>query len=264
MGFHWDRRLAHIVGPPNDAQGDGGQIGGYGWVRASVTMTAQIEQNDRDEPNNRSVHTPKQHRGFATRAAAYLVVVAIFISWSAYALAAGPRVILLRGWFGVFSTGLDSIGDQLKAQGIDVEVAGHLYWSTAITEILRERSAGQTRLLVLVGHSQGANNVINIARALQSHGVTVDLLVTISPFLQNSIPVNVVKAINYYQAPGWGQPVAADRGFRGKIENVNLAGDLTVTHITIDKNPKVQAGILHEIATLAQQAADQKSTAVAR
>ena len=87
---------------------------------------------------------------------------------------------------------------------------------------------------------------------------------TISPFLQNSIPANVVKAINYYQAPGWGQPVAAERGFHGKIENVNLAGDLTVTHITIDKNPKVQAGILREIATLAQQASDQKSTAAPR
>jgi hypothetical protein len=227
-------------------------------------MTAQIGQKDRSEPNNRFVHTPKQHRNFATRAGACLAAVGIFICWSTYALAAGPRVILLRGWFGVFSTGLDSIADHLKAQGIEVEVAGHLYWSTAITELLRDRSAGQSRLLVLVGHSQGANNVINIARALQSHGVTVDLLVTISPFLQNSIPANVVKAINYYQAPGWGQPVAADRGFRGKLETVNLASDLTVTHITIDKNPKVQAEILREIATLAQQAGDQKSSAAPR
>jgi hypothetical protein len=239
-------------------------MGGNRRVRASATMTAQIGQNEPGEPNNRFAHGPKQHRSLATRAGAYLVVVAIFMSWSAYALAAGPHVILLRGWFGVFSTGLDRIADQLKAQGIEVEVAGHLYWSTAVTQILRERSAGQARPLVLVGHSQGANNVINMARALQSHGVTVDLLVTISPFLQDSIPANVVKAINYYQAPGWGQPVAADRGFRGKIENVNLASDLTVTHITIDKNAKVQAGILHEIATLAQQAGDQKSTAVPR
>jgi hypothetical protein len=239
-------------------------MGGNRRVRASATMTAQIGQKDHGEPNIRFVHTPKQHRNFAARAGACLAVLAIFMLWSTYARAAGPRVILLRGWFGVFSTGLDTIADHLKAQGIDVEVAGHLYWSTAITEILRERSAGQTRLLVLVGHSQGANNVINIARALQSHGVTVDLLVTISPFLQNSIPANVVKAINYYQAPGWGQPVAADRGFHGKIENVNLASDLTVTHITIDKNPKVQAGILHEIAALAQQAGDQKSTAAPR
>jgi hypothetical protein len=239
-------------------------MGGNRRVRASATMTAQIGQKDHGEPNIRFVHTHEQHRNFAARAGACLAVLAILMLWSTYALAAGPRVILLRGWFGVFSTGLDSIADHLKAQGIEVEVAGHLYWSTAITEILRERSAGQTRLLVLVGHSQGANNVINIARALQSHGVTVDLLVTLSPFLQDSIPANVVKAINFYQAPGWGQPVAAERGFRGKIENVNLASDLTVTHITIDKNPKVQAEILHEIATLAQQAGDPKSTAVPR
>ncbi len=227
-------------------------------------MTAQIGQKYRGEENNRFVHTRKQHCIFATRARTCFALVAIFILWSQFALAAGPRVILLRGWFGVFSTGLDRVADQLKAQGIEVEVAGHLYWSTAVTEILRERSAGQTRLLVLVGHSQGANNVIDIARALQSHGVKVDLLVTISPFLQNSIPANVAKAINYYQAPGWGQPVTADRGFHGKIENVNLAGDSTITHITIDKNPKVQADILQEIASLAQQAGDQKPTAVPR
>jgi hypothetical protein len=245
---------------PQVAQGGWEAIGG---LEQSATMTAQIGQKDRDQPNIRFIHTPKQLRNFAANGAC-LAVLAIFMLWSTYALAAGPRVILLRGWFGVFSTGLDRIADHLKAQGIEVEVAGHLYWSSAITKILRERSAGQTRLLVLVGHSQGANNVINIARALQSHGVTVDLLVTISPFLQDSIPANVVKAINFYQAPGWGQAVTAERGFRGKIENVNLASDLTVTHITIDKNPKVQAEILHEIATLAQQAGDPKSTAVPR
>jgi hypothetical protein len=229
-----------------------------------MTMTAHIGQQDRGEANSRFVKARKHWRTFAIRAGACLAVVAIFTLRPAFALASGPRVVLLRGWFGVFSTGLDSIADQLKAQGIDVEVKGHMYWSTALTEILRDRSAGQSRLLVLLGHSQGANNVINMARALESHGVTVDLLVTISPFLQNSIPANVVKAVNYYQSPGWGQPLEADRGFHGKIVNNNLVGDLTVTHITIDKNQKVQADIVHEIATLAQQGSDQKPIAVPR
>ncbi len=80
------------------------------------------------------------------------------------AIAAGPRVILLRGWFGVFSTGLDSVADQLKQRGIEAEVAGHLNWSNEVAEILRERSAGRTGPLVLVGHSQGANNIIDMAR----------------------------------------------------------------------------------------------------
>jgi hypothetical protein len=239
-------------------------MGGIDGLRGSTMMTAQIGQEDRGDANNKFVQAPKHRRTLAIRTGVCLAVAAVLSLWSAVAFAAGPRVILLRGWFGVFSTGLDRIADQLKAQGIEVEVGGHLYWSAALTEIVRERSAGQSRPLVLVGHSQGANNVINMARALQSHGIPVDLLVTISPFLQDSIPTNVVKAINYYQAPGWGQALEGDRGFHGKIMNVNLVGDLTVTHITIDKNQKIQAEIVHEIATLAQQAGDQKPTAVPR
>ena len=76
------------------------------------------------------------------------------------ALATGPRVILLRGWFGVFSTGLDSIADQLKALGIEAKVARHLNWSNEVAEILRNRSGGYSGSLVLVGHSQGADNVM--------------------------------------------------------------------------------------------------------
>jgi hypothetical protein len=68
-----------------------------------------------------------------------------------------PRVILLRGWFGVFSMGLDTVTEQLKAQGINAEVAGHLSWQNEVAEILRERAAGRTGPLILVGHSQRAN-----------------------------------------------------------------------------------------------------------
>ncbi len=159
-------------------------------------------------------------------------------------------MILLRGWFGVFSTGLDSVADQLKALGIEAEVAGHLNWQNEVTEILRDRSAGRVGPLVLVGHSQGANNVIDIARALQPYNVTVDLLIALSPFLQNPVPANVVKAIDFYQGPGWGQPLEAERGFHGKIVNINLVDDPTISHIGMDKSEKVQAEILKEITAL--------------
>ena len=166
------------------------------------------------------------------------------------ALAAEPRVILLRGWFGVFSTGLDGIADQLKALGIKTEVAGHLNWSNEVADILRDRAAGHSGPLVLVGHSQGANNVIDMARSLQAYNVTIDLMVTLSPFMQNPVPANVVKAIDYYQGPGWGQPLEADRGFHGKIVNINLVDDPTISHIGMDKSTKVQAEIVQDIIAL--------------
>jgi alpha-beta hydrolase superfamily lysophospholipase len=180
-----------------------------------------------------------------------LMVAAVIVSLGAVTYAAGtPRVILLRGWFGVFSMGLDSVTDQLKAQGINAEVAGHLSWQNEVAEILRERSAGRTGPLILVGHSQGANNVIDMARALEAAHVTVDLLITLSPFMQNRVPLNVAKAINYFQAPGWGQPLEAEPGFRGKLINVNLADDPTITHIGIDKSTKIQTEIVREIAAV--------------
>jgi len=190
--------------------------------------------------------------GNGARLADRLLVALAALGLFAYdgALAAEPRVILLRGWFGVFSTGLDRIADQLNALGIRAEVAGHLNWSNEVADILRDRSAGHSEPLVLVGHSQGANNVIDMARSLQAYNVTIDLVVTLSPFMQNLVPANVVQAIDYYQGPGWGQPLEPDRGFHGKIVNINLVDDPTISHIGMDKSTKVQAGVVREIVAL--------------
>jgi hypothetical protein len=186
------------------------------------------------------------------------IAVAAGLLWCSSAEAAGPHVLLLRGLFGVFSTGLDGIASQLKTKGITAEVAGHLRWSTAVTEIVRDRSAGQGGPIVLVGHSQGANNVIDMARELKSHNITVDLLVTLAPSSQNPIPSNVSRAINYYQAGGWGDAIVADRGFHGRISNVNLASNASISHITIDKDPKLQAEIVREIAAVVQRPREPK------
>jgi hypothetical protein len=191
---------------------------------------------------------------YGSRAGAWWVaaVMAVALLWCDCARAAEPRVLLLRGWFGVFSTGLDSLADELKSKGINAEVAGHLYWSTAVAEILKERAAGKNRPIVLIGHSQGANNVIDIARALEEKKIPVDLLVTLAPFMQYPIPANVVRAINYYQAPGWGAPLSGDSGFHGKLSNVDLAGDPTIFHITIDKSTRIHTELVREITALAQ------------
>ncbi len=81
-------------------------------------------------------------------------VIAVILVLYCSPARAETRVLLLRGWFGVFSTGLDAIADALKAKGIRAEVAGHLQWKTAADEILRERAQGKTDAIVLVGHSR--------------------------------------------------------------------------------------------------------------
>ena len=165
---------------------------------------------------------------------------------------AETRVILLRGWFGVFSAGLDEIAEALRAKGIQTEVAGHLSWRTAADDILRKRAEGNADALVLVGHSQGANNVIDMAQVLEAKNVPVALLVTLAPYRQNPIPGNVMRAINYYQSTGWGAPLTAGTGFRGKLSNIDVKEDTTVSHINIDKSARVQAEIAREIGAVAK------------
>ena len=163
---------------------------------------------------------------------------------------AETQVYLLRGWFGVFSTGMDSMAEELRGKGIRAEAIGHVSWKSTVSKVVKERAAGKTGLLVLVGHSQGANNVIEMARELETHKVPVDLLITLVPFLQDPIPSNVVRALNYYQSPGWGAPLTADRGFKGELSNIDIGNDLGIFHITIDKNARVQAEVVGAITAL--------------
>ena len=184
----------------------------------------------------------------ALRCAAAILSVTLLGCSSAQA--ADTFAYLLRGWFGVFSTGMDELATELNSHGVKANTIGHLSWKSTVSKILRDKASGELGALVLVGHSQGAINVIEIARALEPHKIPVDLLVTLVPSMQNPVPANVIRALNFYQNPGWGAPLIANRDFRGKLSNIDLASDLTVFHITIDKNAKVQAEIVRAVLAI--------------
>jgi len=193
----------------------------------------------------------RRHRGSKPGAMFGVLCIASALLWSS-AAKAETRVYLLRGWFGVFSTGLDSVAEELRSKGLKAEAVGHLAWRSTVSEIVKDRAAGKSGSLVLVGHSQGANNVIEMARLLEREKIPVDLLVTLAPLLQDPVPGNVVRAINYYHSPGWGAPVLADAGFHGKLSNINLGGDAGISHIAMDKSPKIQAEIERAILAVPQ------------
>jgi hypothetical protein len=199
-------------------------------------------------------------RGKTGLRAARWLVAALALLWLC-AARADTEVYLLRGWFNVFSTGMDSIAEQLRSKGIRAEAMSHLAWKSTVDKIVQERESGQSSRLVLIGHSQGANNAIDMARELDKHGVPVDLIITLAPWLQNPVPTNVVRAVNYYQAPGWGSPLTAEPGFKGEIDNRNIAGDWGTLHITIDKTPKIQEAVIAEVLGLSREAPAGAATA---
>jgi hypothetical protein len=176
------------------------------------------------------------------------------LAWCNAAFAAENRVILLRGYLGLFSNGLDALAAELKAKGFDVEVRKHLYWTDIVNDILRDRAAGKIGTLTFVGHSQGGNDAIEIATALQVSHVGVDLIVTLAPVYPKPVPANVARAIDYYQAGGWGSPLTPGQGFRGSLANHNMAGDPDISHFNIAENPRIHAEVVREIQAVPQAA----------
>ena len=177
---------------------------------------------------------------------AAIAIATSALLWCDGPLAAETQAILLRGYLGLFSDGLDRLAQELRARGINAEVRKHLYWTTTVSDILRERAAGKVGALILMGHSQGGNDAIEIARALDISHVPVDLLVSSNPFAR------IARAINYYQRGGWGLALVPESGFRGKLVNNDLAADATITHFNIDDDSRIHADVLREVDALRQ------------
>ncbi len=178
------------------------------------------------------------------------MALSIYVAMSSAALAAperGAKVYLLRGFLNVFSLGLDELSAKIEKRGIRSEVYNHTSWSRLVGEIAAEYKSGQTRPIVLIGHSAGGVAVVSLVEALGQAGVPVALAVTLDI---SSMPINggrVGTFLNLYASTG---ALSAGRGFRGRLVNRDLGKDPLVGHFTIDKVDAVHALILRHVASV--------------
>jgi hypothetical protein len=56
--------------------------------------------------------------------------------------------------------------------------------------------------------------------------------------------------MDFYSAGGWGAPLTTEAGFHGQLSNIDVGNDTSITHINIDKSPKVQAAVIRAITAL--------------
>jgi pimeloyl-ACP methyl ester carboxylesterase len=180
-----------------------------------------------------------------------------------------PRVgnaYLFRGFIGVFSTGMNTLNDDLVAQG----VRSHVYQSDQWSQVADKIAAGYKSVpnpepIVLVGHSYGADNILRIAQRLKDAKVKVDLVITLDPVTPPKVPHNVTKAVNLYQSNGamdnlpWlrGIPLEAERPGSVMLVNLDMRKDRTdlidasgVNHFNIEKKPLVHAEVIKQIKAI--------------
>jgi hypothetical protein len=153
-----------------------------------------------------------------------------------------------RGLFGVFSTGMDQMAAQLKAQGYsnvslwswtDVEQISH--------DIIAGHQNGDNAHVILIGHSLGSNAVVQVADRVGSQAIPVDLAVTFDITEGLQVPLNVQRFENFYQNNGFGRPAIEPAGFTGEFNNINLSNDTRLSHGNIDNAPQLQQIVMQQV-----------------
>jgi pimeloyl-ACP methyl ester carboxylesterase len=181
-------------------------------------------------------------------------------------VAGHPRVghvYCMRGWLGIFSTGMDALADKIDKQvgAPSVSVADE-EWRWLKDWIVEAKDKGEINgePLVLVGHSYGADDQIRVAEYLKTKGIKVDLLVLIDPVTPPPVPDNVKRVYCVYMShpltdwyPAWRGVPATVADKSTPITNIDLRTadvgfDVSgITHPNIEKSEGVHNMVMEQI-----------------
>jgi hypothetical protein len=156
----------------------------------------------------------------------------------------GPiKVYLLRGFLNVFSLGMDDLATKLQADGVSATVMNHAEADVVTSRIMTTYNAGDHGPVVLIGHSLGADAIVGVADALAHYNIPIAVMVLFDGTEPHQIPANVATAINYTKH----FMIAPESGSRGAVSNVDLSGDASIDHLSIDTVPSLQVQTLNYI-----------------
>ena len=188
--------------------------------------------------------------GAVCAAAAPIVGPAAAQSMAQPATAAQVRIDLFRGLADIFSRGMDTLTDKLNRQGYVARVYSTNGWQSAVAQIADRYSRGQKVIVVLIGHSLGANATIYAANELNRRNIPVELIVNFDGTEPLAVPKNVLHVVNFYQNNGFGKRLSPGPGFQGELSNIDLTADTGLSHTTIEKSPRLHAQIMQRIADI--------------
>jgi pimeloyl-ACP methyl ester carboxylesterase len=169
---------------------------------------------------------------------------------------AQPRgsVYLFLGLLNVFSTGLDTLSDELKAKGVPNTAMNYGGWMGPAADIEKRwaKDKRNTRPIVLVGHSFGADAAMAMAAHLGRDGIPVDLVVIFDATAHWPVTPNVRHVINYYGAnDGVGKKLSPAKGFKGTLENINVDKlNSAIGHLDIEKQAAFHRRVIREVLAL--------------
>ena len=158
------------------------------------------------------------------------------------------QVDLFRGLADIFSRGMDTLTVTLNRQGYNARVYSTGGWQLVARRIASDSARGQKDIVVLIGHSLGANATFDIASELNKQNIPIELIVTFDATRPQPVPKNVLHLVNFYQENGFGKRVVPGQDFQGELTNHDLTAETGLSHTTIEKSPRLHAMVMQKIA----------------
>jgi hypothetical protein len=160
------------------------------------------------------------------------------------------QVDLFRGLADIFSRGMDTLTERLNRQGYSARVYSHGNWQSVARRIAERYARGDKDIVVLIGHSLGADATLQIAQELARSNIPIELIVTFDGTHPHQVPGNVRHLVNFYQNNGFGKRISPGPGFQGELSNVDLSADTSLSHVTIDKSHRLHAQVIAKIVDI--------------
>ena len=176
-----------------------------------------------------------------------MLVVGLMLAFGTNPGAAQSRahVYLLRGLMNIFSLGMDTLGEQLNRRGVYATVHGYGEWQSLADRAAVDFKAGKEGPIILIGHSLGADAVMEMAAYLGRKGVPVALVVPFDGTQSLAASENVARVLNLTQRDY--AYMRRGPGFHGTLANVDVSSDPSIDHINIDKSPRLHARVVSEV-----------------
>jgi hypothetical protein len=180
-----------------------------------------------------------------------LAATALLLWATSFAFGAGSRahVYLFRGLADIFSTGMDTLADELNKRGVYATSHSHTEWRELAEKAAADYKAGKEGPIILIGHSLGADAVMEMADYLGDKGVPVALVMPFDGTQSFAASGNIGKVVNFTQRDYAYMRKGA--GFRGTLVNVDVSSDPNIGHLTIDKAPRLHARAISEVLAVA-------------
>jgi Thioesterase domain len=188
-----------------------------------------------------------------TRRLAAIAIAALAISlgfgsqpgWAA----SRAHVYLFRGLADIFSTGMDVLTDELNRRGVYATSHSHTDWKQLADQAAANYKAGKEGPIILIGHSLGADAVMEMADYLGDKGVPVALVMPFDGTQSFAASGNVGRVVNFTQRDY--AYMRKGPGFRGTLINVDVSSDPDIGHLNIDKSPRLHARAIAEVLAVA-------------